>query len=422
MRMRATLLENWSERTVLDQEPVKNPIRLGVVGLGCRSVGNVLPKAIAYEDYRLISVCDVRGDVVKKVVSMVEQEHGLKIRGYTNYEEMLKKEELDAVAVQVDVDKQVPLACQAMESGRHVMMEVPVAYSIEDCWRIVTTTERTGKVFLLMEQLRYGGYIRAWRQIIQQGVIGKPVFAEGEYFGDKPDAYFQDERGVFYRADQAKRNPQAKPTWRHKAETITYLPHELSPLLYALDDRVTRVVGMTTRRSSYRYDNLKRADFQVALMHTEKDVVLRIASGHSLPSIHRGDLGSHWHHIKGTEGVLEWKRAADESCKLWVKNWQMYEPAKMPWGTGRTDAPREAAGSGHGDIDYYVFACFADAVLRGEPLEFDVYRAVETAAPAILAAQSILDDNRPQDVPDFRPGPHRKPGEMLKIDKRRNKK
>ena len=60
----------------------------------------------------------------------------------------------------------------------------------------------------------------------------------------------------------------------------------------------------------------------------------------------------------------------------------------MPWSTARPDAPAAAKGSGHGDADFYVYAQFADAVLRGVPPEMDVYTAVETAAPAILAAKS----------------------------------
>ena len=71
----------------------------------------------------------------------------------------------------------------------------------------------------------------------------------------------------------------------------------------------------------------------------------------------------------------------------------------------------EAAGSGHGDLDYFVFAQFADALLHDVAPEVDVYTAVETAAPAILAAKSIAEDNAPQDVPRFRPGTEREAGE-----------
>lgn len=422
MSPRATLIESHSGRSMVDPVHVANPIKLGVVGLGHRAVGNVLAKTLRYEDYRVVAVCDLRPKIVNRVVADVEARHGRQLRGYTNYDDMLRKEDLDAVAIQVDVDKQVPLACQALEAGRHVLMEVPAAYTIEDCWKLVTTVERTKKIFLLMEQLRYCGYVQAWRHIVQTGVIGKPLFAEGEYFDNKPDAFFQDEQGRFYSVEQARRTPKARPTWRHRAETITYLPHELSPLLHILDDRVTRVVGMSTRRSSYKYDILKRADMQVALMHTEKDTLMRVAVSHSVPGIQRGELVSHWHHIKGTDGVLEWPRSSNEKGRLWVDRWQLREPLEVPWSMARTDAPPEAAGSGHGDADFYVFAHFADAVLRGVPLQFDVYKAVETAAPAILAAKSILEDNQPQDVPDFRPGRHRKPGQMPGTSPRRNTK
>jgi predicted dehydrogenase len=412
MGKRATLVDNKSIRTILKPEPVTNPIRLGLAGLGHRGVLNVIPKALDYDDYELCCVCDIREHVTGTVISELQSKHNVRVRGYTDFDDMIKSEELDAVAILIDPDKQVPLACKAMESGLHVMMEVPAAYTIEDCWKLVTTVERTGKVFLLMEQIRYTGYVQAWREIVQKGIIGKPLFAEGEYFSNKIDAFYQDDKGVFYSMEQAKKYGVAKPTWRHKAPTITYLPHELSPLLHILDDRVVRVTGMSVRNKSYKYENLNRADIQVALMHTEKDVIMRLAASHSAPAIPRGELHSHWHHIKGTEGVLEWKRTNKDSCKLWVDSWQLNEPIEVPWSLKRTDAPLEAMGSGHGDADFYVFAVFADAVLRGIKPEFDVYKAVETAAPAILAAESIADNNNPKDVPDFRPGPHRKPGEM----------
>ncbi len=412
MSLKATLVDGESKRSSLGAKPVENPIRLGAVGLGYRNLANVLPKALTYEEYELAAVCDKRPEVVEHAVSDLDAKHGVRVCGYTDCDQMISEQQLDAVAVLVDVDKQVPVACRAMEQGCHVMMEVPVAYSIEHCWELVTTVERTGKVFLLMEQLRYSGYIQAWRKIVQSGVIGKPLFVEGEYFDDKPDAFFQDGSGRFYTPQQAQDNPEARPTWRHVAPTIGYLPHELSPLLHVLEDRVVKVVGMSVRDRSYRYENVKRADIQVALMHTEKDSILRMAVAHTVPGISRGELGTHWHHIKGTEGVLEWNRSSKGQCLMWVDGWQLDEPLEVPWKVARADASEQVKTSGHGGVDYYPLACFADAVLRDMPLEFDVYKAVETAAPAIMAAASIEQGSMPLELPDFRPGPHRKPGRM----------
>ena len=118
-------------RDVLESAPVENPIRLGVVGLGHRAVHNVLRKTIDYDDYAPVAVCDVRSQLVEKVKADLAREFDLAVRGYTDFDEMLAKEDLDAVAVQTDADKQAPLICQALEAGCHVMAEVPLAYSIE---------------------------------------------------------------------------------------------------------------------------------------------------------------------------------------------------------------------------------------------------------------------------------------------------
>ena len=63
-------------------------------------------------------------------------------------------------------------------------------------------------------------------------------------------------------------------------------------------------------------------------------------------------------------------------------------------------------------MDYYVHASFRDAVISDRPLEFDVYKAMDTAAPAILAAESIAGGSQPLAVPDFRPGKARQKGQM----------
>jgi hypothetical protein len=60
----------------------------------------------------------------------------------------------------------------------------------------------------------------------------------------------------------------------------------------------------------------------------------------------------------------------------------------------------------------FVHHHFREAVLRGAPLDIDVYQAMDTAAPAILAADSIDQGSKLLRVPDFRPGPKRKRGEM----------
>jgi predicted dehydrogenase len=188
---------------------------------------------------------------------------------------------------------------------------------------------------------------------------------------------------------------------------IHYLPHELSPMLYVLDDRVTEVVAMSTRGPSYAHPELAQPDLQMALMKTERDAILRLGASFNQPHPHQN---YHWYQVLGTRGRVEWKRAARDLPKLWLADRQMHDLAEADWRYERPDAPAEARGSGHGDADYFVHAAFRDAVRGVRPLELDVYRAMDTAAPAILAAESIDRGSVPLRVPDFRPGPHRAAG------------
>ena len=191
---------------------------------------------------------------------------------------------------------------------------------------------------------------------------------------------------------------------------IHYLPHELSPMLKVLDDRVAEVTGMSTKAPSYSHPEIGQPDIQVALMRTEKDAILRMMCGFTQPVSHA--RGHHWYQVMGTRGSVEWKRSGGGSPLMWLADAQMDDMAEMDWEYARRDAPAQARGSGHQDLDYYVHAVFRDALLDGKPLAFDVYRAIETAGPAILAADSIDQGTQLIRVPDFRPSAARPAGQM----------
>ena len=144
-------------------------------------------------------------------------------------------------------------------------------------------------------------------------------------------------------------------------------------------------------------------------MKTEKDAILRMATSFTQP-FPRG--GHHWYQLIGTRGCVEWKRSENDRPKMWLADSEMHDREDVDWRLEREGAPPEASGSGHGGADYYVHTAFRDAVRGINPLTFDVYRAMDTAAPAILAAESIAQGTILMHVPDFRPNGRRSRGEM----------
>jgi predicted dehydrogenase len=383
-----------------------DPIRIGVVGLGHRGVG-WLRILQAVPGYRIVALCDPIAPLHERALAALSDRRD--VARYTRYDDLLADPNVEAVGLCVRSPDQGALAARALEAGKHVSAEVPAAHSLEDCWRIVLAAERSGRVYHLAEQTRYWGFVEAWRRLVAEGRLGHVTLGEGQYFHYYPAQTFQDPRtGRFFSPSESAAHPEARPTWLAEMPPIHYLPHELSPLLSILDDRVVQVVAMSTRGPSYAHPELPQPDLQMALMKTEKDAILRLGASFNQPHPARN---YHWYQVLGTRGRVEWKRTERDSPKLWLADAQMHDPAAVDWRYERTDAPPEARGSGHGDADYYTHAAFRDAVRGGRPLDLDVYKAMDTAAPAILAAESIARGSQPLAVPDFRPGPSRRPGQ-----------
>ena len=383
-------------------------IRVGLFGLGHRGLG-WLRLIQTIPGFRITAIGDLIPALHER--GRAQLHDGAGVPAYAEYEDMLADPNVDAIALVVRAERQGGMAAQALEAGKHVNAEVPAAHTMEDCWRIVVAAERTGLVYHLAEQSRYAGMFTAWKGLVHQGALGKITYVEGEYVGYKGDhRYYQDwKTGELLTPEEGKQRPDAKPTWM-LCPSIHYLPHELSPLLMILDDRIARVTGMGTRVPSYNHPEVEKADIQVALMQTDKDTILRLMCGYTIPTPPARD--HHHYQIIGTRGHLESGRTSRDMAKMWLADSHMHDMADVDWRWQRTDASDEILASGHRGTDYYVHTAFRDAVWGDRPLEFDVYKAIETAAPAILAADSIDQGSIPIDVPDFRPNETRPHGQM----------
>src|SRR5687768_7534266 len=210
-------------------------IRIAVVGLGRRGAHGWIPQLQRLPGYRITAICDPIVALHERAVAQLH--HPADVTVYSRYEDVLADATVDAVVLTVRCREQGALAAQALEAGKHVHAEVPAAHTMEDCWRIVLAAERSGRVYQLAEQTRYWGFVEAWHGLVSRGELGQVTLCEGQYFHYLPGTKFQDPAtGKFYGPDEAAAHPEAKPTWSHLMPPIHYLPHELSPMLYVLDD------------------------------------------------------------------------------------------------------------------------------------------------------------------------------------------
>lgn len=387
-----------------------NALRIGLIGCGPRAA--TLAQTIdPIPGIRVAAMCDRFEARIGEVAAFVS--HG-EAQRYTDHRRMLAEATIDAVYVVVEPENIPALVVESLEAGKHVISEVPMAYSLEEIWRIVLAVERTGLTYALGESTRYWPFMQEWKRLRERGTLGRIVYAEGQYMhGMGDDRYYQDPRtGARITLEQAAKMPDAKKSraW-NLPHPILYLPHELSPLLRVLDDRVTEVVCMGNRGPSKRHDFFPHPDIETALMRTEKDTVLRLSAGFTVHQARRNITMYHWYSVVGTRGSVETHRSDHDKMKLLIPETDGVAPREAWYDFDPKTTPPEALASGHYGLDYWAVKNFADAVAGGVEPDMNVYRAAESAAPAIVAAQSAEAGSACLPAPDFRPGANRKRGE-----------
>lgn len=393
----------------------KKEVKVGIIGTSKRGLTQVKNSKLVKE-FKLTAVCDKYDALVKNAYDLADDSS---ISCYTDHRKMLREADIEAVFIVVEPENNADIVCEALEAGKHVLCEVPLALTIEDCWKIVHAVEKSGLKFQMAEQARYSAFAQAWVNMVSDGKLGKILFVEGQYIHPLTDNrfYVDSKTGKMLTIEEAKNNPKAVKSrvWKlgnPVLHPILYLPHELSPFLRILDDRVKKVSCMATRPKSYRFEWFPESDIEVALMHTEKDTLMRLVMANTIPNYRTKETGYHWYHMMGTGGRVETKRSNNEKMKMWLADSYMSDPAEVKWEYTEHDTPKEALQSGHGGKDFYPIHYFVRSILDDTQPPLNVYKSADTAAPAIVAGKSAEMGGKLMEVPDFRPGKNRKYGQL----------
>ena len=380
-------------------------IRFAVLGCGPRwqGVENVYAK---FPEVEIVAFCDIADGFAEDAAKRYADLTGKQAKVFRCYEDMVKGCAYDASLIYCDPDIQVDYAEAELLRGIHVMTEVPAAYTIDQCWRLVKAVEKSGSVYQLAEQTRYWKFIRDWRAMAERGEFGKIYYAEGEYLHFEPcwDYFRNKKTGARITTNDPSyhTNPDYEVTWRYRTfgDPILYLPHELSPLLSITGGRIDTVSCLGSKKGDSYTKGFDVRDLECALMHNTNGAIFSIRAGFCAPYGRKADTYAHWYQIKGTERSVEWARSELDTPKMYTldKGWE----TRSDWHCADDEAPEIMKHSLHGGADGYPVFYFIDAIQKGTTPPMDVYKAVETAAPAILAAESANRGGITLTVPDFR--------------------
>ena len=392
--------------------PKLDKVRIGFVGLGMRGPGAV--ERMSYiEGVEIVALCDQYEDRVEKCQKFLEKKGLPRAKSYSGskdaWKQMCENPDIDLIYITSPWSWHTPMAVYAMEHGKHAASEVPAAVTIDECWQLVETSERTKKHCMMLENCCYDFFELLTLNMARQGFFGDIVHGEGAYIHNLLDGNFKkDGYAEMWRLkENQNRNGSLYPT------------HGLGPICQVMNiNRGDQLEYLTSMSSN---------DFQMAAMAKElasKDgfftefttdhyrgnmntTTIRTVNGHTIMVQH--DVTSERpysriHLVSGTKGIAcKWPEPARISiADEWLNEDEMkkLEEKYTPEIVTKIGEMAKKVG-GHGGMDFMMDWRLIDCLRNGLPLDQDVYDAALWSAIEPLSEKSVANRSNSVDAPDF---------------------
>jgi len=157
-----------------------NRINIGAIGTGRISRVHDLPGVWRYDYARIVAVCDLdskRLEDAKKLVNDYYSKQSGKpfngVTGYSDYRELLKNKDIDAVLVSTPDHWHALIGIHAVEAGKDVYLQKPASLTIAEGRALSNAVQRTGRILQLGSQQRSAPQFRYAAELVRNGRIGQ---------------------------------------------------------------------------------------------------------------------------------------------------------------------------------------------------------------------------------------------------------
>ncbi len=405
-------------------------VRVACVGVGARGAGAVHRIAMI-PGTRVVAIADLfqnRIDAQLKWLAKNGKPAPRKtFAGPDGYKRICEMDDVDVVYNVTPWYMHAPIASCAMEHGKVALNEVPGCLTIDECWELVETSERTKIPCMMLENCCYGEYEMAMFNMVKQGVFGEIVHGEA--------GYIHDQRSLQYnsRYHTLDGNPDAsvagRPGWTldfySKHAGNWYPTHGLGPVAKYMDinhgDNFDFLVSLESKQAGYRHYarelftdfrrdlEVRQGDMNLSLIRTKlgRSILLELAT--SLPRPY-----SRLNLVSGTKGTamgfpdfrvaLE-RKTGDGKAHEFLDEAEMKElKGKYRHPIWKVAGDVAAKVGGHGGMDFIMDLRWSYCLQNGLPLDNDVYDLAAWSSMVELTRASVENRSRPVDCPDFTRG------------------
>ena len=406
--------------------PKLKTVRVAFIGVGARGSGHARQIA-TIEGTEVVAISDLYQDLAQRSIDNCKKigkgerhnEIAMYYGGENKWKLMLKEVKPDVVFISTNWDNHAPMAIEAMNSGAHTFVEVPMATTIEDMWEIINTSEKTRKHCMMMENVNYGRDEMMYLNMCRKGIIGDFLHAEAAYIHE-----------LRFQMEEQKRGTGSWRTHHYaKGRGNLYPTHGLGPVAQYMnlargDDNFSTLISYSTPAlgrkiyaeknypSDHKWNKLdyKNGDLNTSIIKTNVGRTVMVQwdetsprpySRHNLIQGTKGTLAGFPTRVAlegGVEGVTKNHHSWAQGKDLEV----LYEKYDHPL-YKRLGALAKKMG-GHGGMDFMMRYRIIECLRKGEPLDQNMYEGCFWSAVTPLSARSIEDGGAPQRFPDFTRG------------------
>jgi len=385
-------------------------VRVGFIGTGNRGTSHV-NNLLTIEGTEIVAVCDIADSRAGNAAEICSKKGRPTPAVYSGdkmvYKKMLDKEKLDAVIISTYWDSHASIAIDAMNHGIYPGIEVPAAIAIDDTWKLVDTSEKTGIPCMMLENWSFRQDNLALLNMKRLGMLGEIVHCHCAHSHDCIDHWFFD----------SKTGEQKWPAeYLLKYNRDQYPTHSVGPVISWMDinrgDIFTEITSTATASKSInayfkrRFGNdhpnanlkYKQGDIVTSVLKTKMGKTLVINYDMQLPR----PYSNRWM-LQGTEGVYYEEKNSiylvDKSPKY--HEWEPWKPYQEKY--NHRWWQKDPSSQSHGGTDFVMLSRFIEAVAAKGPTPIDVYDSAVMTAIVELSGISI-ERNAAVEFPDFTRG------------------
>ena len=402
-------------------------LKMVMIGVGLRGQ-NHLEMILRRNDVEIVAICDIDDRMLASSKAIVAKAGKKMPEIFTGdiyaWKKMLEKKGIEAIIIATPWEWHKDMVIGALEAGiKYVGTEVMLGITLQDHWDVVKAAEKYNGHVMMLENVCYRRDVMAVLNMVRQNVFGELIHLQGGYQHDLREVKFNDGVNAYGHGcemgDKAWSEARCRTHHSVYRNGDLYPTHGIGPIAHNINiNRGNRFVNLcsfsTKARGLHEHIVKTCGETHPNAKITFKlgDVVttnIKCANGETILLQHDTNLPRPYSlgfRVQGTEGLwMDVNQSIHIEGKSKPHQWE----SQKEW-FEKYDHPlwarysKDAAGAGHGGMDFFVIHSFIESAKRKTATQMDVYDAAAWSVITPLSEQSIESGNQTVEFPDFTNG------------------